>query len=486
MNARLEEIRQERIKKLQQWRQFGVDPFPPRTPPREPIEEARKKEGEKVSVCGRIKAWRGHGGSSFADLYDQSGKIQLFFSRRDLGEENYQRLELLDIGDFLFAQGEIFTTQKGEVSIKVSSYQLLAKSLRPLPGKWRGLRDIELRCRKRYLDLLVNPSSRDVFLKRSQIVSFMRAFLEKKGFLEVETPTLQPIYGGASARPFVTHHHALDVDLYLKVSDELYLKRLIIGGIEKVFEIDHNFRNEGIDKHHNPEFTMMECYWAYADYQDMMVLTEELFSQSAKEVLGKTIISYQGHKINLKTPWERISMAEAIKHYLGWDAKKISDQELKRKLAQSKITLPGKFNRGLAIAALFEEAEPYLIQPTIVYDYPKETTMLCKLKPGNPDLIERFEPYIAGMEVGNAYSELNDPLLQHEFFLDQVKRKKAGEEEATPLDEDFLEAMEYGMPPTGGLGIGIDRMVMLLTGQENIRDVILFPTLKPKKEEKSI
>ncbi|MBP8590974.1 lysine--tRNA ligase [Candidatus Shapirobacteria bacterium] len=482
MNARLGKIRQERIKKLQEWRHLGVDPFPPRLPKRELIEKARGEKGKKVSVCGRIRAWRGHGGSSFADLYDQSGKIQLFFSRRDLGEENYHHLDLLDIGDFLFVRGEVFETKKGEISVKVSSYQLLAKSLRPLPGKWRGLKDIELRCRKRYLDLLINPASFDVFLKRSQTVSFVRSFLEKEGFLEVETPTLQPLYGGASARPFVTHHHALDVDLYLKVSDELYLKRLIIGGIEKVFEIDHNFRNEGIDKHHNPEFTMMECYWAYADYHDMMRLTEELFSRVAKEVLGETIISYHGHKINLKTPWERISMAEAIKHYLGWDPQKISDRELKKKLAQKKMILPGEFNRGQAMAALFEEVEPYLVQPTFIYDYPKETTMLCKLKPENPDLIERFEPYIAGMEVGNAYSELNDPLLQREFFADQVERKKAGDEEATPMDEDFLEAMEYGMPPTGGLGIGIDRMIMLLTGQENIRDVILFPTLRPKKE----
>jgi len=481
MAGRLYKIRQERIEKLKKLRQLGIDPYPPRAKRREMITKARAKLDKNVSVAGRIMAWRAHGGAVFADLADYSGKIQLFFSRSDIGKKDFNVLNLLDIGDFLSVQGKVFKTKRGEITIAVTSFQVLAKALRPLPNKWAGLRSIELRCRKRYLDLIVNSQSKRTFLLRTKIVSALRKVLDSKGFVEVETPTLQPVYGGASAQPFVTHHNALNADLYLKISDELYLKRLIIGGLDKVYEIDHNFRNEGVDKLHNPEFTLMECYWAYADYNDVMNLTEEIYSKIAKEVLGTTKIVYDGKKIDLKSPWRRLTMYAAVKKYLGWDPKTISDKDLKEKLAEKKLKIPGGFNRGLAIAALFEDVESYLIQPTFITDFPKETTSLCKLKPDNPELIERFEPYIAGFEIGNAYSELNDPILQRQFFRDQVKAKEAGDKEAMPMDEDFLEALEYGMPPTGGLGLAVDRMVMLLTGQKNIRDVILFPTLRPEK-----
>jgi len=481
MTGRLNVLRQERIRKLQKIRNLGIDPYPARSPKHFLISQAREKEGKKVTVLGRVMAWRSHGGMIFADLRDSSGQIQIAFFLNDLGEEDYRQLELLDIGDFLAVLGMVFKTERGEVTVRASSWQILAKALRPLPNKWKGLQDVEARSRKRYLDLIVNEESRRTFVLRSRIVTEMRRILDEDGFLEVETPTLQPIYGGASAQPFVTHHNTLDADLYLKISDELYLKRLIIGGLEKVYEIDHNFRNEGIDKSHNPEFTSMECYWAYADYNDMMDLTEKIYSQVAKKVLGTTKINFGNHKIDLKVPWPRLSMFEAIKKYLGWDAVKISDRELKGKLESQGEKLVGGYNRGLAIARLFEEVEPRLINPVFIIDFPKETTSLCKLKPENPDLIERFEPYIAGFEAGNAYSELNDPLLQRQFFEEQVKMREAGDKDAPPMDNDFLEAVEYGLPPTGGLGLGVDRMVMLLTGQENIRDVILFPTLRPEK-----
>jgi lysyl-tRNA synthetase, class II len=482
MAGRLEKIKKERIAKLKKLRSLGIDPYPPRTPQYTPIVKARSKMGQETTVVGRVMAWRSHGGMTFADLRDGSGQVQAAFFLDDLEKERYQQLELLDVGDFLALSGLVFKTKRGETTIRVSSWQILAKSLRSLPNKWKGLKDIETRSRKRYLDLIVNEQSRNTFILRSQIVTAMRQILDDEGFLEVETPTLQLIYGGASAQPFITHHNALDTDLYLKISDELYLKRLIVGGLDKVYEIDHNFRNEGVDKSHNPEFTLMECYWAYADYSDMMNLTEKIYSQVAQKVLGTTKITFSGQKIDLKTPWPRLSMFEAIGKYLGWEVGKTSDQELKAKLKKKGTKLVGGYNRGLAIADLFEEVEPHLTGPVFITDFPKETTFLCKLKPDNQDLIERFEPYIAGFEIGNAYSELNDPLLQRQFFEDQAKRREAGDKEASPMDEDFLEALEYGMPPTGGLGLGVDRLVMLLTGQENIRDVILFPTLKPKEK----
>jgi len=488
----IDQLRKIRLEKLQKIKNLGIDPYPPRCLRQQTISQALKMMGKKVAVTGRVMAIRGHGGIQFFDLRDETGKIQLVFKKDKLATRNSQLAILLDIGDFLAAQGKVFKTRAGEISVLVSDFQLLAKSLRPLPSKWHGLKDVEERYRRRYLDLIMNPEVREIFYLRSKILTAVREFLDKEGFLEVETPILQEMYGGASARPFITHHNALDCDLYLRISDELYLKRLIVGGFEKVYEVSKDFRNEGIDRFHNPEFTMMECYWAYADYNQMMELTENLFNFVAKKVLGTTKIAFGNHKIDLKPPWRRLTMKEGLKTYAKIDVDKLTDEEIKNLLkkykliAEEKPTLSGvaaEFNRGVAIATLFELVEPYLIQPTFVIDFPKETTALCKPKPEEPNLIERFEPYIAGFEVGNAYSELNDPLIQREFFEEQVKAAKSGDKEAHPRDEAFLEAMEYGMPPTGGLGIGIDRMVMLLTNQQCIRDVILFPTLAPKKND---
>jgi len=482
---RLQKIRKLRIGKTEKLRELGVNPYPYKFNKKHTCAQAKELLGKKVETAGRIMAVRGHGKITFLDLMDFSGKIQVWFQGEKLGKKKYGLLKLFDIGDFIGIEGKVIKTKAGEVTVDVDKFEFLSKSLRPLPTKWHGFKDVEERYRKRHLDLIMNPKTKEALEMRSKIITEIRNFLDKKGFLEVETPTLQPIYGGASARPFVTRHNALNTDLYLKISDELYLKRLIIGGFEKVYEIDHDFRNEGIDKTHNPEFTMLECYSTYADYNQMMKLTEELFAYVAKKALGTTKIKFKGKRIDLNPPWQRLSMFAAIKQYLGWDPERITDKELQKMLKKKGVKITGGYNRGLAIAELFEEVEPSLVQPIFITDFPKETTMLCKLHRKNPDLIERFEPYIAGWEVGNAYSELNDPILQRKFLEEQLNLKQAGDEEAHPMDEDFIEALEYGMPPTGGLGIGIDRMVMLLTGQENIRDVILFPTLKPKRGKKN-
>lgn len=489
----IQSLRETRLKKLQEIRKLGINPYPARCERRQKAKEAQEMIGKGVKIAGRIMSIRGHGGIQFLDLYDETGKIQLVFKKDTLGAIDLKILNLLDIGDFLAAEGKVFKTKTGETSVLVEKFSLLAKSLRPLPSQWYGLKDTEERYRKRYLDILLNPQVKRTFELRTKIVTFIREFLNSRGFLEVETPTLQEIYGGASARPFKTHHNALDYDFYLKISDELYLKRLIIAGFEKVYEIDKDFRNEGIDKYHNPEFTMMECYWAYADYQEMMRLTEDLFSYVLKKVLGETKIKYGGYELDFTPPWQRLTMKEAIKKFAKIDVDKLTDKEIQALLKRHKLlpeerpTLTGVaagFNRGIAIATLFELVEPYLIQPTFIYDFPKETTALCKQKEVDPNLIERFEPYACGFELGNAYSELNDPLVQREFFEEQVKAAKSGDKEAHPMDEAFIEALEYGMPPTGGLGIGIDRVVMLLTNSQNIREVILFPTLKPERLKK--
>lgn len=493
MATPLDELKKVRLEKLEKIKKLGINPYPARSQRSETIKEALEKEGKEVKVAGRLMSIRGHGGIQFADFVDGSGKIQLVLKKDKLSAVDDKLLTLLDIGDFLEVTGKVEKTTAGEISVWVTNLKILSKSLRPLPSQWYGLKDLEECCRKRYLDLLLNNKVKENFIIRSKIITAVRKFLEEKGFMEVETPALQNIYGGASARPFITHHNALDNDFYLKISDELYLKRLIIGGYEKVYEIDKDFRNEGIDKIHNPEFTMMECYWAFADYNDMMKLTEDLYSYVAKEILGTTKIIYGQEEIELKPPWKRITMKEGLKEFAKIDVDKLSDDEIKKLLkengleAEENPSLSGVaagFNRGVAIATLFELAEPFLIQPTFVTDFPKETTSLCKPKEGDESLIERFEPYIAGVEIGNAYSELNDPLTQRKFFEDQVKAAKSGDEEAQPMDEPFLEAMEYGMPPTGGLGLGIDRLVMFLTNSQNIRDVILFPTLRPDSNDK--
>jgi lysyl-tRNA synthetase, class II len=490
MTQPLDQLKNIRLQKLKKIKELKINPYPARCLRKQEIAHVLEMMDKEVAVAGRLKAIRGHGAIQFMDLIDESGKVQLVFKKENLFKDSGKILINLDIGDFLAVQGKVFKTIAGETSILVENFQLLAKSLRPLPSSWYGLKDIEERYRKRYLDLLMNPQAKKVFLTRAKIISRLREFLDNEGFLEVETPALQEIYGGAAARPFKTHHNSLDYDFFLKISDELYLKRLLIGGFEKVYEIDKDFRNEGIDRFHNPEFTMMECYWAYADYEQMMKLTENLFFWVTKKVLGTDKFNFGDSEINIKPPWARITMKEALKKYVKVDVDKLSDGEIKSLLKKNKLTVESKptltgmaagFNRGVAIATLFELVEPHLIQPTFVYDFPKETTALCKLKENDSTLIERFEPYIAGMEIGNAYSELNDPLIQKEFFTQQVKAAKSGDQEAHPMDKPFLEAMEYGMPPMGGLGIGIDRMVMLLTNSQNIRDVILFPTLRPEK-----
>lgn len=489
----LESLQKERIKKLRNIQRLGINPYPAKTNRKHSIEIARKLMGKAVIVAGRLKSLRPHGKITFADLEDATGKIQLLFRQDSLKGEKYDFLSNLDLGDFIETSGEVIRTQAGEITVDASGVTILTKSLRPLPSSWYGLKDVEERYRKRYLDLLVNPKVKETFVSRTKIISSVREFLDQRDFLEVETPTLQEIYGGANARPFKTRHNALGYEFFLKISDELYLKRLIVGGFEKVYEIDKDFRNEGIDRSHNPEFTMLECYWAYADYQDMMKLTEDLYQTVALKVLGTTKIIFGEHRIDLKAPWQKMTMKESIKKYVRVDVDKLTDEEIRSLLKkhnlvpENKPTLTGVaegFNRGVAIATLFELVEPNLIQPTFIYDFPKETTALCKQKVDQPDLIERFEPYVAGFEIGNAYSELNDPIVQKEFFDEQARAAKSGDEEAHPMDKAYLEAMEYGMPPIGGLGLGIDRMVMLFTNNLSIADVILFPTLKPEKKKK--
>lgn len=483
----LNEILRVRREKLLELQRTGKDPFEQvkyevTAKSSEIIEEFETREGQTVSVAGRLMSKRGMGKVSFCDLYDRYGKIQLYIRMNDVGEEKYAEFKKYDIGDIVGVKGEVFKTQKGEISIKVSDIVMLSKSLQPLPEKWHGLKDTDLRYRQRYLDLLVNPEVKNIFVTRSRIIKEIRRFLDDREFLEVETPILNPIPGGAAARPFITHHNALDMDLYLRIAPELYLKRLIIGGMERVYEIGRMFRNEGISVKHNPEFTMMELYQAYADYHDMMKLTEDMVSTVAQKVLGTCQITYQGVSVDLTPPWRRLTMLDAVKEYGGIDFDKLSDpEEIKAALKDKGIETEGNIGWGEALALAFEElVEHHLIQPTFIYDYPIEISPLTKKKYSRPGLTERFEIFICGREYGNAYSELNDPIDQKERFDDQMRKRQAGDEEANMEDKDYLLAMEYGLPPTGGLGIGIDRLVMLLTDSYSIRDVILFPTMRLK------
>lgn len=437
-------------------------------------EALSQADGTLVEVAGRVRAIRGHGQIRFVDMVDESGKLQVVF-KSDVAQ-NFADVDLFHTGDFIWVQGERFLTKAQEPSVQVETFRMLSKALRPLPDSWYGFNDEEERYRRRPVDLLMNPEVKDVFVKRAQIIRSVRETLDNHAFLEVETPTLQPLYGGANARPFMTHINAWDMDMYLKISDELYLKRLIVGGMERVYEIDHNFRNEGVDRSHNPEFTMLECYAAYWDYTDMMTLTEELYRNAALAVYGSTKVQWQDHELEFGGEWRRLPMKEAIREYLDIDVDAMSDEELKAELMIRRIKYEGQWIRGLGIAKLFEAVEPMLIQPVFITDMPRETTSLCKPHRDDPTLIERFEPYVAGIEIGNAYTELNDPVLQRQFW----EEERQDDPEAHPLDEDFIETLEYGMPPTGGLGLGIDRMVMFLTNQTKLRDVILFPTMKPQ------
>lgn len=440
-------------------------------------------DGKSTSVAGRLMSKRGMGKAGFCDLQDRDGKIQLYVRKDEVGDESYEYFKKYDIGDIVGVKGEIFKTHKGEISIKVKEITLLSKSLQPLPEKWHGLKDTDLRYRQRYVDLIVNPEVKSTFILRSKIIKAIRKFLDDRGFLEVDTPLLNTIPGGATARPFITHHNTLDIDMYLRIAPELYLKRLIVGGMEKVYEMGRMFRNEGMSVKHNPEFTLMEVYEAYNDYRGMMELTESLISTVALETLGTTKIVYQGQEVDLTPPWNRLSMLEAVKKYSGVDFNEIkTDEEAKAAAEAKKVYVKQGMTRGEILNLMFEEfAESNLIQPTFIYDYPVEVSPLTKRKPDCPELTERFELFITGREMANAYSELNDPIDQKERFLNQVKKRESGDEEANMMDDDYVTALEYGMPPTGGLGIGVDRLIILLTDSVSIRDILLFPTMKPRE-----
>ncbi len=439
-------------------------------------------EGQQTSIAGRLMSKRGMGKAGFCDLQDRDGRIQLYVRKDEVGDESYEMFKKYDIGDIVGVKGEIFKTHMGQISIKVKEITLLSKSLQPLPEKWHGLKDTDLRYRQRYVDLIVNPEVKNTFILRSKIIKAIRKFLDDRGFLEVDTPLLNTIPGGATARPFITHHNTLDIDLYLRIAPELYLKRLIVGGMEKVYEMGRMFRNEGMSVKHNPEFTLMEVYEAYNDYKGMMELTESLFSTVALETLGTTKIVYQGQEVDLTPPWNRLSMIEAVKKYAGVDFDGIkTDQEAKAAAEEKKVHVKEGMTRGDILNLMFEEfAEGNLIQPTFIYDYPVEVSPLTKRKPDCPELTERFELFITGREMANAYSELNDPVDQKERFINQVKKRDSGDEEANMMDEDYVTALEYGMPPTGGLGVGVDRLIILLTDSVSIRDILLFPTMKPR------
>ena len=481
----LMQIRRDKLKELQE---KGKDPFEitkfNRTNTAGEVKANYEQfEGKYITVAGRIIAKRIMGKASFCTIQDTDEKIQSYVSINDLGEENYKEFKTWDIGDIIGITGFVFKTRTEEISVHANEVTLLSKSLRPLPEKFHGLKDPDLRYRQRYVDLIMNPEVKETFIKRSKIISEIRRILDEKGYLEVETPVLNTISGGATAKPFVTHHNSLNIDMYLRIATELNLKRLIVGGYDKVYEIGRIFRNEGMDIRHNPEFTSIEFYEAYADYNDMMNISEEIFSKCALKVCGSMKITYQGQEIDLTPSWKRISMIDSIKEACGVDFNEINTDEEAVKLAEERgmeFADETKRTRGDVISMFFDEyVEKTLIQPTFVYDYPVEISPLAKRKTSDPRLTERFELFIGGREYANAFSELNDPIDQYERFKKQVEARDAGDDEAGMMDEDFVNALEYGMPPTGGIGIGIDRLVMLLTDSASIRDVLLFPTMKP-------
>jgi len=490
----LNDQRQQRIKKLDTLRGLGVEPHGSRFAVQDRAADLLSLHGEKakerleqekiaVTLAGRIVGLRRFGKAAFAVLQDGADRMQVYLKKDLLGEPSYKVCEELDLGDWIGVGGTLFRTKTNELTIEVHQFTFLSKALRPLPEKWHGLTDVETRYRQRYVDLIANPQVHQIFVTRSRIISAIRLFLIEKGFLEVETPMMHPIPGGAAARPFVTHHNALGADLYLRIAPELYLKRLIVGGFPRVFEINRNFRNEGISTIHNPEFTMLEFYQAYADYNDLIALTEELLTQLAQQILGTTTFDYQGQSIRFDRPWRRWSYLQALLEVNKLEPAVLTNRDAALQAArQLKVDVDSKAGHVAILTAIFEETvEPQLIQPTFITDFPTEISPLAKRKDSDPTLTDRFELYIAGREIANAFSELNDPLDQRERFEAQVAQREAGDEEAHNLDEDFLRALEYGMPPTAGEGIGIDRLVMLFTNQASIRDVILFPQLRPEK-----
>ncbi len=489
-----DELVQQRLAKLKRIREKGIDPYPRRYCRSHTAQEAvvlfegLEKQGvhhtqETVQVAGRIISLRGMGKASFLDLCDGSGKIQVYLRKDRLGEERYALLKELDLGDFLGVSGTMFRTKTGEVTVEASDCQVLAKSVRPPPEKWHGLVDVEKRYRQRYLDLMSSEEVRSIFRVRSKTLSTLRRFLDSQGFMEVETPILLPLAAGAMARPFATQHHALDRELYLRIATELHLKRLIVGGFDKVCEIGRVFRNEGIDVQHNPEFTTLESYEAYADYNDVMTMVEQMFGYIAQEVVGTVKLLWGDQTVDLTPPWRRVPLREAIKDACGVDFQEYPDaNSLGECMVSMGVSIERNASRGRLIDKLLSTyVEPTLLQPTFLLDYPLDMSPLAKRKPDDSTLVERFEAYIGGMEVANAFTELNDPIDQRERFIEQERlRKELGDEEFDRLDEDFLVAIEHGMPPTGGLGVGIDRMVMLLTNQRSIREVILFPQMRTK------
>ncbi len=483
---KISDVMRVRREKLADLQQNGKDPFVHVKYDRDTkiidiTENFEAYEGKEVSIAGRMMAKRVMGKASFGNVSDKDANIQLYVSRDNLGDEPYADFKKFDIGDIIGVKGEVFRTQRGEMSVKAHEIVLLAKSLKPLPEKWHGLTDTDARYRQRYVDLIMNKDVKDTFIKRSKIISSIRKYLDEQGFMEVETPMLVSNAGGAAARPFETHFNALDEDFKLRISLELYLKRLIVGGLEKVYEIGRVFRNEGLDTRHNPEFTLMELYQAYTDYHGMMDLTENLYRHVANEVLGTTKITYRGIEMDLGKPFERITMLDAVKKYSGVDFNEIKTLEEAREAAKEHhVEFEPHHKKGDILNLFFEEfVEDKLIQPTFVMDHPVEISPLTKKKPGNPDYVERFEFFMNGWEMANAYSELNDPIDQRERFKAQEELLAQGDEEANTTDEDFMNALEIGMPPTGGIGFGIDRMCMLLTDSAAIRDVLLFPTMKP-------
>ncbi|GHO95794.1 lysine--tRNA ligase [Reticulibacter mediterranei] len=487
--------REIRLQRLQTLREQGINPYPNNALRTHTIADVLQHFDElagpdgSFTLVGRIRLLREMGKAAFAKIEDGTGSIQVYFRINDLGAEAYRTIKLLDLGDFIEVTGFLFITRTGERTLHAKSYRLLAKGLRPLPEKYHGLEDRELRQRKRYLDLIANgDEAKQVFVIRSRTITAMRRYLDDHGFIEVETPMLQPLYGGATARPFITHHNTLDRDLYLRIAIELYLKRLIVGGFERVYEIGRNFRNEGIDRSHNPEFTMMECYQAYADYNDMMKLVEEMIAFIAQQVKGSTHITYQGTEIDLTPPWPRIPLLDAIAKYTGINVEQFPDRDsLATEMRARGYEADLKLSRGRLIddlkGAMFRQGIPELRQALFLIDYPLDVSPLTKQHRTKPGLVERFQPFIGGLECGNAFTELNDPLDQRSRFEDQMRQRSRGDEEAQVLDEDFLEALEIGMPPTGGIGLGIDRLAMLMADQESIRDVIPFPTMRKTAEE---